>query len=139
MVFEYSNLHNIMRLRDSISGKAREIVEALLTNSPNVPAILEVLQTTYGRPKQLMRRQIERIRKMPPIAKNSFDQLIAFANKIMNMATFLSNANGSHHLNNSTLLSEIVANIHVSRQLQWGERCEPSSVYRMDERNTSCS
>ena len=121
--FQYSNLHNIMRLRDAITGRARETVEALLSNSANVGAIMQVLKETYGRPEQLIKSQIEKVRKFVPLAEDNFEQLISFANSVNNMATFLKNANGEHHLYNPTLLCELVGKLPASRQLQWAEKC----------------
>lgn len=121
--FDYSNLHNIMRLREAISGKARETVEALLSNSANVTAILDVLEETYGRPEQLIKSQIEKMRQITPIAEDNLDQIVNLANKVTNMTTFLKNANGEHHLTNPTLLSEIVGKLPIARQLQWAEKC----------------
>ena len=49
--FEYSNLHNIMRLKASLKGKAKETVEALLSSSANVSSIIDILKETFGRPE----------------------------------------------------------------------------------------
>ena len=76
--FEYSNLHNIMRLRDAIPGKARETVEALLSNSSNVAAIIDNLRETYGRPEQLIKSQIEKMRRIQPISDDSLDRRSSF-------------------------------------------------------------
>ena len=40
--FEYSNLHNIMRLREALKGKAKETVGALLSSSANVSSIIDI-------------------------------------------------------------------------------------------------
>ncbi|XP_075151929.1 uncharacterized protein LOC142225965 isoform X6 [Haematobia irritans] len=93
--FGYTNLHNIMRLRDSIKGRARETVESLLSHSANVNTIMEILKETYGRPEQLVRSQIEKVRAIPPLANDNLDSIVNFANKISNMTTFLKNAKAS--------------------------------------------
>ncbi|XP_073835482.1 uncharacterized protein isoform X3 [Musca autumnalis] len=121
--FGYSNLHNIMRLRDALKGRAREAVESLLGNSANVDAILELLEETFGRPEQLIRSQIEKVRAIPPVQNDNLDALVNYANKISNMATFLQNAKGEHHLSNPSLLSELVSKLSTNRQMQWAEKC----------------
>ena len=110
---EYSNLHNIMRLRDAITGRAKETVEALLSNSANVGAIMQVLKETYGRPEQLIKSQIEKVRKFIPLAEDNFEQLFSFASSVNNMATFLKKANVEHHLYNPTLLCKLVGNVQL--------------------------
>lgn len=57
-VFQYSNLHNIMRIRN-----------ALLRNSTNVAEIIETLQQNYGRPEQLIKSQIEKVRTVMPVSQ----------------------------------------------------------------------
>ncbi|XP_058979028.1 uncharacterized protein LOC131802654 isoform X1 [Musca domestica] len=121
--FGYSNLHNIMRLRDALKGRARETVESMLGSSANVSAILEILQETFGRPEQLIRSQVEKVRAIPPLADDNLDALVNFANKLSNMATFLKNAKGEHHLSNPSLLSELVSKLPINRQMQWAEKC----------------
>ncbi|XP_075147473.1 uncharacterized protein LOC142221612 isoform X2 [Haematobia irritans] len=121
--FGYNNLHKIMRLRDAIKGRARENVESLLGNSANVEIIIQTLKETFGRPEQLIRSQIEKVRSIPPIANDNLEALVDFANKIYNMATFVKNASGEHHLSNPSLLSELVSKLSTSRQMQWAEKC----------------
>ncbi|XP_075151870.1 uncharacterized protein LOC142225895 [Haematobia irritans] len=118
-----NNLHNIMRLRDAIKGRARENVESLLGNSANVEIIIQTLKETFGRPEQLITSQIEKVRSIPPIANDNLEALVDFANKIYNMATFVKNASGEHHLSNPSLLSELVSKLSTSRQMQWAEKC----------------
>ncbi|XP_059218365.1 uncharacterized protein LOC131994991 isoform X1 [Stomoxys calcitrans] len=120
--FGYTNLHNIMRLRESIKGRARETVESLLSNSANVATILEILRETYGRPEQLVRSQIEKVRAIPPLANDNLDSLVNYATKISNMTTFLKNIKGEHHLSNPSLLSELVSKLPTNRQMQWAEK-----------------
>ncbi|XP_073838393.1 uncharacterized protein isoform X2 [Musca autumnalis] len=121
--FMYSDLHNIMRLRDTLKGKARETVEPLLGSSANMEDIMSNLKDTFGRPEQLIKTQIQKVRKIPPLAKDDLNALVNFAIKASNMATFLKNAGGEHHVHNPSLLSELVAKLPINRQMEWGEKC----------------
>ena len=109
--FEYSNLHNIMRMREAVQGKARETVESLLSSSDNVDAILEILKETYGRPEQLIKSQIEKVRSNPVVADGNLQALVEFANKIASMTTFLKNVQSHHHLSNPMLLCELLSKL----------------------------
>ena len=120
--FEYSNLHNIMRLRDALRGKALETVESLLANSNNVEDIIETLKEMFGRPDQLIKSQIEKVRLISPFSDNNLPALISFANNVNNMANFLKNAKGQHHLANPMLLMELVNKLPNSRKMQWAEK-----------------
>ena len=121
--FDYSKLHNIMRLRDALKGNARNTVESLLGSSENVSAILDILKQTYGRPEQLIKSQIEKVRSIPAVREGNLEALVEFANKVANMTTYLKNAQGIHHLTNPMLLCELVSKLPVARQMQWAEKC----------------
>lgn len=127
--FEYSDLHNIMRLRDSLEGNARETVESLLSNSKNVKSIIDILSETYGRPEQLIKSQIQKIRSLNSLEESDLNSLIVFANKVTNMTTFLESVGGNHHLVNPILLCELVSKLPISRRLQWADKC--STMGRM--------
>lgn len=121
--FEYSDLHNIMRLRDSLGGKARETVESLLTNSRNVNSIMNILSETYGRPEQLIKSQIQKVRSLTPVNESDLNALISYANKVTNMTTFIQSVGGEYHLSNPILLSELLSKLPVSKRIQWAEKC----------------
>ena len=121
--FEYSNLHNIMRMRDALNGRAKDTVESLLASSENVNAIIDILKETFGRPEQLIKSQVEKVRLIPAVADGNLESLVSFANKIANMTTFLKNGQGMHHLSNPMLLSELVCKLPLARQMQWAEKC----------------
>ncbi|XP_075157654.1 uncharacterized protein LOC142230919 [Haematobia irritans] len=120
--FQYSDLHNIMRLRDCLEGKARETVESLLTSSKNVSDIIKTLEESYGRPEQLIRSQIEKIRSLPNVEDSDLDALIEFTHKVGTMTAFLSSVGGYHHLANPLLLSELVAKLPPNKRLSWAEK-----------------
>lgn len=112
-----------MRLRESLKGRSKETVESLLGSSGNVAAIMEMFKETFGRPEQLIRSQIEKVRVIPPLTNDNLEALVNFANKIANMATFLQNDKDEHHLSNPSLLSGLVSKLSASRQMQWAEKC----------------
>ncbi|XP_075157633.1 uncharacterized protein LOC142230900 [Haematobia irritans] len=120
--FGYSSLQNIIRLREALKGRAKESVEDLLSNSPNVEQIIEMLEETYGRPEQLIRSQICGIRKISPVADGDMDGIVSFANKVLNMTTFLKNWGGIRHLSNPELLSELVSKLPLNYRVQWAEK-----------------
>lgn len=111
MANEYTDLQNIIRIREALIGSARETIESLLSSSRNVSAIIETLKETYGRPEILIKSQIQKVRLYPNIVDGKLDQLIDFATKVNNMATFLKSVDGAHHLCNPSLLSELVSKL----------------------------
>lgn len=121
--FEYSPLQNIIRIREALHGPAKETVESLLSSSKNVNVILEILRETYGRPEQLIKSQLLKINALLSVPEGRLDLLIEFAIKVTNMTRFLQTASGTYHLNNPTLLSELISKLPPTKQMQWAEKC----------------
>ncbi|XP_036340070.1 uncharacterized protein LOC118749379 [Rhagoletis pomonella] len=117
--YGYNERQNMIRLQKVIKGKAREVVECLLIHSDNVPQVIEVLGERFGRPEQLVRSQIARIRSCAPIAENRLDMMVPFATKVQNLSKFLEAAGCEHHLANPTLMEELLLKLPISRRLDW--------------------
>lgn len=117
--YRYTERQNLIRLQKAIKGKARETVECLLIHSRNVQRIIDTLHENFGRPDQLVKSQIEKIRNVPMIPENRIDQLVPFAAKVQNLVSFLESAQNEHHLCNPTLMEELVQKLPVQRRLDW--------------------
>lgn len=66
---------------------------------------MKILAETYGRPDQLIKSQIQKVRALPAIKESGFDGLLNFAIKVINMTIFIQSARGNNHLANPLLLS----------------------------------
>ena len=77
----------------------------------------------FGRPEQLIKSQIHKVRSLPYVNESDLTSLINFANKVSNMTTFLESVDGTYHLANPLLLSELLSKLPLSRRLQWADKC----------------
>lgn len=128
--FQYSDLQNILRLRNCLEGKANILVESLLVSSSNVGKILEILEFHFGRPDLLLHSQLDLVRAIRPITTRTLSELIGFAVKIMNLTFFLESIkNSSHYLYNPTLLSEIIEKIPFNYRVEWTRHALKISPY----------
>lgn len=57
---------------------------------------METLKEIFGRPDQLIKSQIEKVRLIPPFSDGNPPALITIANQVNNMAIFLKNAEWQH-------------------------------------------
>ena len=69
----------------------------------------------FGRPEQLIKSQIHKVRSLPSVNESDLTSLINFANKVSNMTTFLESVDGTYHLANPLLLSELLSKLPWSR------------------------
>lgn len=61
----FTKQENLVRLMNSLTGKARIQVQGLLTVPNNVPYLIERLRALFGRPDQIIMSQLEKVRKLP--------------------------------------------------------------------------
>lgn len=96
----FDNFENMMRLRKSLVGEAKHRDECLLMNQRHVNQVIDLLELQFGRPDQIVRIQVERVRSIAPIREYQIDRLAPFAADMNNLAVFLDTERTRQHLSN---------------------------------------
>lgn len=115
----FDDFENMMRLRKALVGEARHRVQCLLMNQRHVDDVIKSLDIQFGRPDQLVRSQIDRVRAITPIKDHQLDRLPPFAADVNNLAVFLDTNCTRQHLANPTLMDELVLKLPINRQFDW--------------------
>ncbi|XP_055589749.1 uncharacterized protein LOC129741947 [Uranotaenia lowii] len=115
----FSDVENLVRLRESLRGAAREAVRTKLTFPDSVPKIMETLKRFYGRPEILVRNMLAKVRKLESPKSERLDSLIKFATAVQHLCDQLEAAGLRAHLSNPDLLSELVEKLPAHHQLAW--------------------
>ncbi|XP_054278980.1 structural maintenance of chromosomes protein 2-like [Macrosteles quadrilineatus] len=76
---DYTDLENLQRLQKCITGKAKEIISALLIYPENVPEIVNLLERRFGRPDIIIKNLIASVKGRPPTKDYKPDTLVAFS------------------------------------------------------------
>ncbi|XP_075152088.1 uncharacterized protein LOC142226096 [Haematobia irritans] len=119
--YGYSSLENLIRLQKSLKGSARTVVESSLITPESVPHVISTLEFHYGRPQTLIRSQISKVRSFPAISSKKPLEIVDFSIMVSNLAAFLQNAKATPHLNNPTLLDELINKLPLHRREEWIE------------------
>lgn len=123
--FGYSDLENLLRLQKALCGDARTMVQSMLIFPEHVAHVVATLKGAFGRPELLVNSQIQLARSIQPIDESKLDQLVPFSISVNNLAMFLDGEATQHHLNNPTLLDELVGKLPISRRIDWaGVACQ---------------
>ena len=117
---QYSNPENLACLQKSLRGKAKEVVQALLTVPDNVPEVMKTLEMRFGRPELVIRTLIAQTRQLKAV-KDYLDSLMQFASMVNNMVSTMKLLNSTGHLNNPDLRQEIVEGLPWHLRLARGE------------------
>lgn len=119
VAYSYSPLENLMRLQKGLQGKAKESVEAMLVHVESVPEVIEELTFRFGRPQQLVKSQIDKLRKIPKLNEDDCSQLIEFSTKLRNFVAFAKGANVESYLHSPDLLESLIEKLPTARQIDW--------------------
>ena len=116
----FSDVDNLVRLQQSLTGPARESVRALLLDPSNVPEIRRALERRFGRPGARIEALMEEARRTAAIGvSDSIYKLVEFGTTVCNVVHSLKNMGHSAYLTNPPLLKELVLKLPQHLRLQW--------------------
>ncbi|XP_036345819.1 uncharacterized protein LOC118755071 [Rhagoletis pomonella] len=115
----YTELENLFRLQKAVKGNARQRVESLLIHPSNVATVMSTLEFCYGRPVLLIRSQIAKARSFPVITEAKIYEIVNLSTMVSNLVAFLESAGATPHLNDPTLLDELVSKLPLDRKEDW--------------------
>ncbi|XP_062704691.1 uncharacterized protein LOC115265156 [Aedes albopictus] len=115
----YSQAENLMRLQKCLRGKALEAVRSNLLLPSSVPKIMQTLETLFGSPERLVQSLLIKVRNVPTPKAERLETLVNFGLVVQNLVGHLRAANQHAHLNNPTLLQELVDKLPPHLRLDW--------------------
>lgn len=86
----FTDKENVSRLRECLSGQAKESVVALLMGACTAQQIMSVLELRFGNPDEIMDRLEESIKGLPKIESGAVD-LVTFATTVNNCVAAIKN------------------------------------------------
>lgn len=117
-ICNFSNYENITRLRESLSGKARDSVHSLLIFPSNVPIIIEILKERFGCPQFIVQKLIERIKNIPPVREDKFENFIKFYDSLTSLIYTLTSQQPDH-IRDASLFEEVLNKIPCSQRISF--------------------
>lgn len=115
----FSDDENLIRLQRCLRGEALETVRSKLLCPSSVPHVIRTLEMRYGRPSTLIRVMTERIRQLPSPRMNDLNSIIEFGLAVNSLVEHLQNSAQISHLNNPSLLHDLVTKLPVDYRLKW--------------------
>lgn len=115
--YNYSSTENTSRLNDCL--KANDLVQWLLIHNNMSEKVIERLQARFGKTDLLVEAQLALLREIPKIHDSKLEQIVPFADKVVNFAHFMMSSNCEHQLSNPTLLNGLVIKLPMSIRISW--------------------
>lgn len=118
--YNYTPLQTTSRLSQALTGEALESVKCFLINPNNTDHVINTLEFLFGRPELVLDNELRKIRKIAKINEVNVKEIIPFSIKIQQLVCVLELLpNKLQHLNNPTLLREIVEKLPLSKRELW--------------------
>ncbi|XP_055614677.1 uncharacterized protein LOC129761002 [Uranotaenia lowii] len=114
-----SDADNTIRLQRCLRGNALEAVRSKLLIPAALPMVIETLRQLYGRPEILVHSLIRKVRDAPAPRSDKLESLISFGLIVQNLKDHLEAAQQQAHLNNPTLLFELVEKLPDNYKMDW--------------------
>ncbi|XP_044759170.1 uncharacterized protein LOC123316923 [Coccinella septempunctata] len=87
----------------------------------NVDSVLKILEMRFGRPDLIIDGLISKIKAVTPIREHNIESLIKFSNHISCLVATIKSLGYNEHLQNPTLVRDIVQKLSDMIKLRWGE------------------
>ena len=110
---------NMVRLNKCLTGPARQAVAPLLCLPENLPMVISTLKMLFGRSNQIVKSIIDKTRSLPHVTEKNPETIITFANSVNNLVATITSLKEDGHMNNPSLMEELLGKLPPSLQLQW--------------------
>ncbi|XP_072930770.1 uncharacterized protein [Epargyreus clarus] len=131
-LFKFSPTENLLRLRNSLRGEARETVLSQLFTASNPDIIMRTLEMKYGRPEFIIDRAMEELKKIPKLGSASTD-LYEFAVKIQNIVYTIKSIDRRGYLRNPLLVRDVMDKLSPHLISKWAEYAANNEARIMED------
>ncbi|KAL0859420.1 hypothetical protein ABMA27_010599 [Loxostege sticticalis] len=114
----YTETENTARLRRSLRGRAKEVVENLLIYNPKPEEVLKSLESRFGRPDAIALAELERLRALQRPTDAPKD-LCIFATKVTNIVTTLRALDKIYYLYNPEVTKATIEKLTPAMRYRW--------------------
>lgn len=120
----FSCYENLIRLNQSLSGKAKDVVKGLLILPATVPRAIETLEMLFGRPETIIASLMGSVRAIKEIEPHDLQAYVTLSNSVDNLCATMEATNMIGYLNNPNLIDDLVNKLPAEAKLSWGVHCE---------------
>ncbi|XP_055842484.1 uncharacterized protein LOC129909423 [Episyrphus balteatus] len=124
----YSNEENLMRLQQSLKGRARNEVASQLCEPSCIPDIMESLMLAFGQKTVILNAQIDRMSKFSPVRADKLESIIQFSTAVTNMNAIMKASSLESQYDNPLLLKELLKKLNNDMKMKWASYAYENNV-----------
>lgn len=114
----FSAVQNMMRLRKSIKGKARDQIKGILFSDSTPEEVMEALRRRYGRTDALVLVEMDKVRNLPKMTGGPKD-VCEFACKVNDVITTVKSLKKPQYLQAPDIMRSIIEKMTEPMQYRW--------------------
>lgn len=122
----------MIRLQRCLKGVAWESVRSRLILPASVPQVVESLRMRFGRADLLIESLIEKVRTSSMLRADKLDTLIEFGTLVQGLCDHIIAAELLEHLENPTLLKDLVNKLPVEYKMKWASYRRHAGVVNLE-------
>lgn len=115
----FSADENIVRLQNCITGRALEVVGAMLTMPDSIDEVISTLRKLFGRPERILQNLLESVRSVKTLKADDMKSIIDFSVKVNTICLTIRQGGLTEHLSNPCLVAELVQKLPSMLQMFW--------------------
>lgn len=122
--YGYDDIDNAFRLQKCLSGRAKEEVSNMLSNTIDVPAAIATLELLFGQPIMVVRCAVAKAKAISRMNADRLEEWAPFAAKIRNLASAVDTPTTQEYNRNPMMLDELVQKLPPADRLRWSDYAE---------------
>lgn len=107
------------RLKDSLQGKAKELVKGKLSEPKNVESVIELLNDVYGNSARIITKWITKMKSMPAPDMDNPAAVMVFRTELSNGLDYLKAVEAKSYLNCPTIATDLVQKLPIRTRREW--------------------
>ena len=119
---------NMSRLRNTLKGKARDVVKDLMLLCKDPEEVLQSLQRKFGRPDLIIKKLLEKARGLQPIKDGELESLLGLADAIRHFVVIVESLEKSSYLTNTIIMDKFVSKLSEGYRLQWATHLDGKAM-----------
>lgn len=115
----FDDAFNLMRLRKSLKGEARQSVIGILAMPDCLNDVMNILEKRFGNSEVIVKKKIRKLSTLPPPVENKPQTIKVFYEFILGLYATLKNANAVNYLQSPQTLDTIIEKLPVGLVRSW--------------------
>ncbi|XP_055712553.1 uncharacterized protein LOC129807361 [Phlebotomus papatasi] len=130
---DFTAIENTMRLAKALKGDARDRVKTLIATAAAPEDIINVLQSHFGHPRQVINRMMTRIASTPDPKDGDPESIVKFATVVENLSFGLKWLDKGRYMDSPWVTNDIERKLSPTMRMLWAMKAKEIPNYSVTD------